>query len=150
MRTLVPAVSRALRLPAGAALATLAACAGKAADSDDGLPHIRIVAPADGGTVPTCLNMTVEVDNFDIVPPADHPDNVDGQGHWHMKINDKPLLIPCEDLTCAFDLDGFDDGPLDVVAVLADNTYVELTDAAGAPVADSAHYTLAGDDVRCD
>jgi hypothetical protein len=94
--------------------------------------------------------MVVEVDNFDIVPPADHPENVDGQGHWHMQINEKPLLIPCEDLQCRFSLDGFDDGPISVVAVLADNTYVVLNDASGAPIADSAAYTLAGDGVLCD
>lgn len=144
------AAARSLSAAVLVALPLLTACSGKAEDSDDGLPHIRIVSPADGATIPTCLDMKVEVDNFDIVSPADHPDNVDGEGHWHMKINEQPLLIPCEGLTCAFDLDGFDDGPLDVVAVLADNTYVELTDADGAPVADGAHYTLAGDNVRCD
>jgi hypothetical protein len=140
-----------LRLPLALVLITAGACTAKpGGDSDDGLPHIRIQTPAPGATIPTCLDMVVEVDNFDIVPPADNPDNVDGQGHWHMQINEKPLLIPCEELQCRFSLDGFDDGPISVVAVLADNTYVVLNDESGAPIADSAEYILAGDGFLCD
>ncbi len=119
-------------------------------DSDDGLPHIRVISPASGSTIPTCLRMTVEVDNFEIVSPVDHQDLVDGQGHWQMQIDDLPLLVPCEALECAFSIEGLDDGPVSVVAVLADNTYVPITDADGANVQDSVSYTLAGDGVVCE
>ncbi len=133
----------------------LLACAGKGADDSsastcpEGQPCITITSPADGSTIPTCLDMTVRVTNLTIVSPADHDTPVDGEGHWQMEINERPLLIPCEDLECRFTLDGFDDGPVSVVAVLADNTYVKLTDADGAFISDSGTYTLAGDGVVC-
>ena len=140
-----------LQFPLALVLLTTAACTPKpGAESDDGLPHIRIQSPSAGATIPTCLDMVVEVDNLTVVAPADHPDNVEGEGHWHMQINEKPLLIPCEDLQCSFSLEGFDDGALSVVAVLADNTYVVMNDESGAPIADSVEYTLAGDGVLCD
>lgn len=127
------------------------ACAGKNGgdDSDDGLPHIRIVTPLTGTAIGTCLRMTVEVDNYEIVPPPEDAVLVDGQGHWHMVVNEEPLLIPCEALECSLTLDGHDDGPIAIAAVLADNNYVKLVDSTGAYVEDTASYTLAADGVNC-
>ncbi len=132
------------------ALALLAACTGKGGDSDDGLPHIHIVSPADGSTVPTCLKVTVTVDNFEIVAPSTDTAPTSAQGVWDLVLNNNDnLMVPCEALECSLTLDGYDDGPLTVGAVLADTTYNRLTDASGGYVEDAASYTLAGDDVKC-
>ncbi|MSP54943.1 MAG: hypothetical protein EXR69_04960 [Myxococcales bacterium] len=141
---------RSLALTALLPVLLAIACAGKGpVDSDDGLPHIRIVTPLAGTSIGTCLRMTVEVDNYEVVPPPADAVLVDGQGHWQMVVNDEPLLIPCEALACSLTLDGHDDGPLTIRAVLADNNYVKLADEAGAYVEDTASYTLARDGVNC-
>jgi len=116
-------------------LLLLAACAGK------GQPCITITAPADGATIPTCMNVTVAVENLSVVSPVEHSEEVDGEGHWNIVINAEPKNFPCESLECSITLDGYDDGPISIEADLVSNTGVALIDTAS--------YTLAGDGGVC-
>ena len=121
------------------------ACAGKAGDSaptDDGLPHIVIDSPHDGDTVGTCFTMEVEVRNFEIVAPQDHPDPVDGEGHWQIVFTDRSFF--CESLACAVNLAGLDDGATTLVAQLFGNDYVPLEDPEGGPVQDTVDVVVSG------
>ncbi len=137
------------------ALLLLAACAGKGVDDSApsdcpaGQPCITITAPADGATIPTCMQVTVAVENVTVVSPVEHSEEVDGEGHWNIVINAEPKNFPCESLECSITLDGYDDGDITIEADLVSNTGVAITDADGAAVLDSASYTLAGDGVVC-
>lgn len=134
----------------------LIACAGKGGDDSPvtfdcpaGQPCISIVTPASGSTIPTCLSMTVAVENFTVVSPVEHQEEVDGEGHWNIVINSEPKNFPCEALDCSITLDGYADGELTVEADLVGNTGVAITDDDDAAILDSATYTLAADGVLC-
>lgn len=135
----------------------LIACRGKGGDDSaavsfdcpEGQPCISIVTPASGSTIPTCLTMTVAVENFTVVNPVEHPDEVDGEGHWNIVINAEPKNFPCEALDCSITLDGYDDGELTIEADLVSNTGVAITDDEDVAILDSSTYTLAADGVLC-
>lgn len=102
------------------------ACDGKPADSDsawvdDGLPHLWFVAPEDGAAVGTCVPLQVEVRNYEVVSPTDHPDPATGQGHWHLVFDAR--YFDCEALDCDAQLEGFDDGPVTLTAQLVTNDH---------------------------
>lgn len=128
-------------------LLLLLACSGKddgdSAWVDDGQPHVTIVRPAEGAAVGTCVAMEVEVRNWTVVSPLDHPDPVDGEGHWHLVFDAR--YFDCEALGCDVQLDGFADGPVTLTAQLVTNDHVPVTDDAGADVLDTAEVQLTAD-----
>lgn len=112
------------------------ACAGKGDDTgpvDDSV-RIRIVSPAAGEAVPTCFTTTVEVQNFTIVSYLDHPEPVDGEGHWLLDFGERAFY--CEAVDCGTDLSGMDAGEVTLRAVLVGNDHAPVLDDAGAEVAD--------------
>jgi len=68
--------------------------------SRDGVPSIRIVSPAPGATVRQNLTVRVETENVRLAPAGT---THDGEGHWHLLIDqgclDSGTVIPADEVT---------------------------------------------------
>lgn len=55
--------------------------------SDEGVPGLELVGPADGATVPPVFTVEVEPVNFTVAEEFEGKQNVPGHGHWHVFVD---------------------------------------------------------------
>ena len=127
-------------------LLLLLACTGKDAGAESvPRPLFAITQPLSGATVGRCFTAVAETNGVELVDPTDHPDNVDGQGHWHILLDQRYFV--CETEACEVRIEDIEPGPFTLVGRLVQNDYTDWLDEDGAIVED--HVDLVITDGGC-
>ena len=86
---------------------------------------IQITSPANGDTVPSDFAVSVSAENFTFDPNAIGGSNVDGEGHWHVFVDDVYYGASGDG---SIELSGIDAGTHTLRAELYNNDHTELKD----------------------
>jgi len=128
-------------------LLVLLACTGKEPVDDSApLPLFAIVEPAEGSTVGRCFTAVARTNGVTLVDPTTHPSNADGEGHWHILLDQRYFV--CEAEACDVRIEDVEPGPFTLVGQLVENDYTPWLDEDGAEVKHEVPLTLT--DGGCD
>lgn len=129
-------------------IALLVACAQTPSENVDTgpAPLFAIESPADGETVERCFTAVAASNGVSFVSPVDHPENVAGEGHWHVILDSRYFV--CESASCDVRIEDIEAGPFTLVARLVQNDYTDWLDGSGDVVEDHVELSLA--DAGCD
>jgi hypothetical protein len=72
--------------------------------TDVASPTITITSPADGDTVESNFDVTVEIANFELAPDEVEGANVDGHGHYHVWVDGEYYAAGVANTTAVSDL----------------------------------------------
>jgi len=107
-----------------------------------GDPVVKIVYPPSNSVVPMTLTappaecrlqvtVAIDVDDFELVSPAETDGDVDGQGHLHLQVLDRGYAV-ISDQYSELDEDGLAPGDIvTITATLQSNSHLDLDMFAG-------------------
>jgi hypothetical protein len=115
------------RLPWFAALVSLGAACAPPPLPEGSATRIDILFPEARTDITVCPDfvMVVDIQNLQVIDPETTAGNVDGQGHWHLKIQGEYVGF-VNQLWTPVSLGDEANGPVILTAALADNEHNEI------------------------
>ena len=110
-------------------------------------PSIEFTRPLPETTLTGCVVATVNIQNFELVDFNEHPDPVEGEGHWHILHPAGPNTYDvCLKPYCVAHFEALENGPVSdfLVAALAGNDHQPIYDEANEPIQATIPATFVG------